>query len=74
MTDEQVLIVNFLSGSPESWFGKREISRRAVKRKVYEENPRWADEALAELVLQHVVEENKDGQVRMKKDEVLKQN
>ena len=71
MNDEQIIIINFLKGSPEVWFGKKEIARRAVKRKVFEENPRWADEPLRELVRQHVVEENKDGQVRLKKERVI---
>ena len=65
MNDEQVLIINYLKCSP-TWFGKKEIARRAVKRKVFEENPRWSEEPLAELIAQRVVEENKDGQVRFK--------
>jgi hypothetical protein len=66
MNDEQVLIINYLKCSPKTWFGKKEIARRAVKRKVFEENPRWSEEPLAELIAQRVVEENKDGQVRFK--------
>jgi uncharacterized protein YneF (UPF0154 family) len=66
MSDEQVLIINFLKCSPEAWFGKKEIARRAVKRKEFEDNPRWSEEPLRELIAQHVVEENKDGQVRLK--------
>jgi len=50
MNDEQVLIINYLKCSPKTWFGKKEIARRAVKRKVFEENPRWSEEPLAELI------------------------
>ena len=66
MNDEHTIIINFLKGSPESWCGKKEIARRAVKRRVFDDNPRWADEPIAELVAQDVIEENKDGQVRLK--------
>lgn len=72
MTDEQVLIVNFLQTSPETWFARKEIARRAVRRKVFEENPHWADAALGELVANGIVEENPSGQFRIKKDETLK--
>jgi hypothetical protein len=71
MTDEQVLIINFLQFSPETWFARKEIARRAVRRKVFEENPHWADAALAELVAKGEVEENNSGQVRLKGDEEL---
>ena len=69
MNDEQVLVINFLKGSPGAWFGKKEIARRAVKRRVFDDNPRWADEPIAELVSQKVIEENKDGQVRFRKED-----
>lgn len=68
MNDEQIIIINFLKGSPETWFGKKEIARRAAKRKVFEENPHWSDEPLAELIAQEVVEQNNDGQVRLKQN------
>ena len=68
MNDEHIVIINFLRCSPEVWFGKREIARRAVKCKVFDENPRWADEPLRDLIATRVVEENKDGQVRLKKE------
>jgi len=74
MTDEQVLIINFLGTSPESWFGKREVARRAVKRRLFEDNPRWAEEPLSDLLMKNLVEENSDGLVRLKKDRVLQQN
>ena len=66
MNDEQTIIINFLKCSPEAWFGKKEIARRGGKRKEFEDNPRWSEEPLRELIAQHVVEENTDGQVRLK--------
>jgi hypothetical protein len=69
MNDEKVLIINYLKCSPGAWFGKKEIARRAVKRRAFDDNPRWADEPIAELVAQKVIEENKDGQVRLKKED-----
>jgi hypothetical protein len=69
MNDEQVLIINFLRTSPGTWFGKKEIARRAVKRRVFDDNPRWADEPIAELVALKIIEENKDGQVCFKTED-----
>jgi len=71
MTDEETIVLIFLQTSPESYFGRKEIARRAVRRKVYEENPRWADEPLASLLLKKLIEENQQGLVRMRKDELL---
>jgi hypothetical protein len=69
MNDEQIIIINFLRCSLETWFGKKELARRAVRRRVFEENPRWADEPLTELIAQGLVEENQTGQVRLKEGE-----
>lgn len=69
MTDEQVLIINFLKCSPESWFSRKEIARRAVKRKVFEENPNWANAALSELTVKGLVEEDKNSLVRLKPED-----
>jgi hypothetical protein len=72
MTDEEQIIVNFLQSSPESFFGRREIARRAVRRRVFEENPNWADGPLATLLVKQVIEQNDSGFYRMKKDELLR--
>jgi len=69
MNDEQIIIINFLRCSPDAWFGKKEIARRAVRRRVFEENPHWADEQLVELIALRVIEENQNGQVRLKEGE-----
>ena len=70
MSDEEQLIVTFLGTSPESFFGRKEIARRAVRRTVYEENQHWADAPLASLVQMGVIEQNKDGLYRLKQDAV----
>ena len=46
MTDEEQKIIEFLKGSPDSFFGRREIARKAVKRNLFEENPRWVESPL----------------------------
>lgn len=71
MTDEQVLVLNFLKCSPESWFGRKEIARRAVRRKIFEENPNWADAAIVDLLRQGMVEQDSSGYVRLAKDKEL---
>lgn len=68
MTDEQFLIMNFLRSSPESYFGRREIARRAVRRKVYDENQHWADAPLALLMTEGLIEQNAVGLYRLKQE------
>jgi len=65
MTDEEQLIVHFLKGSPDMFFARREIARKAVKRTIYEENPRWADGPLASLLDKRIIETNDSGHVRL---------
>jgi len=69
MTYEELAIMNFLKGSPESYAARREIARKALKRTIFEENPHWADAPLASLVDQGVVEQNESGHYRIKKHE-----
>lgn len=64
--------MTFLNSSPETYFARREIARRAVRRQVYEENQHWADAPLASLVLKGMVQQNDGGQYRIKKDELLR--
>ena len=71
MTEAEFTIVNFLQSSPETFFARKEITRRAVKRQVYEGNPHWADAALAGLLLKSVIEQNAGELYRLKKGEEL---
>jgi hypothetical protein len=66
MTYEEQAIVNFLGRSPGSYFARREIARKAVKRQVYEENQHWADAPLVALVERGVIEQNTQGLYRVK--------
>jgi hypothetical protein len=67
MTYEEMTIMTFLRGSPEVYFARREIARKALKRRVFEEDPHWADAPLVSLVDRHLVEQNDNGQYRIKK-------
>jgi hypothetical protein len=69
MTYEQIAIMNFLKGSPDSYVARREIARKALKRTVFEENPHWADAPLTSLVDQRLVEQNESGHYKIKKGE-----
>jgi hypothetical protein len=70
MTDEEQLIITFLNTSPETYFARREIARRAARRQVYEENQHWADAPLASLLMKGMIQQNESGQYRTKKDEM----
>jgi hypothetical protein len=65
MTDEEQSILNFLQSSPQSFFARKEIARKAMGRKVYEENQNWANTPLDSLVGQGKVEQNDSGQFRI---------
>ena len=65
------MILTYLGASPESFFARKEIARRAVRRQVYEENQHWADAPLASLLLKGFLEQNDQGLYRIKKDALL---
>jgi hypothetical protein len=67
MTEHEFSIVNFLKGSPEAFFARKEIARKAVKRTVYEQNQHWANEPLVSLVARGIVEVNDSGYYRIKR-------
>jgi hypothetical protein len=71
MNEEEFIILAFLRASPESYFARREIARRAVKRKVYEEDPHWADAALVALLDKKLIEQDQTGLYRLKKEDIL---
>ncbi len=64
MTQEEYAIVLFLQSTPETFYARKEIARKAVHRRVYEENPHWIDVPLAALVARGAVEQNDNGQYR----------
>ncbi len=71
MTSEEFEIMQFLRSNPEGYFARKEIARRAVGRKTFEENPHWADAPLASLLGQQLIEQNESAQYRLKKSEAF---
>lgn len=67
MTHAELVILLFLKASPETFFSRKEISMRAIKRRQYEEDPQWAVIPLASLVAKGLVEVNDSGYYRFKK-------
>ena len=67
MSREEYAIWTYLSDYPDSAFPRREIARRAVKRHIFEADPRWVDEPLNALVARGVVEVTEDGHYRLKR-------
>ena len=67
MNYEETAVMNFLTGSPDTFLARREIARKALKRTVFEENPHWADAALSSLLDQGLVEQDASGHYRVKK-------
>jgi len=69
MTYEESKIIDFLKGSPNEFVARREIARKAVNRKLFDEDPHWADAPLSSLVNQEWLEQNESGHYKIKKYE-----
>jgi hypothetical protein len=65
MTAAEFEIIAFLKQNPETFYNRKEISRKAVGRNEYEENPHWAAAPLAALVAQKYVIQNDSGHYRL---------
>jgi hypothetical protein len=70
MTEAEYIVFRFLEESPEVFYGRREIARKAVKRTLFEEDPNWANAPLSSLVAQRLIEQNDSGQYRYRKPSV----
>jgi len=70
MTYDENIILQYLRANPDALFTRKEISRRAVKRTVFDENPRWAETPLASLVGQGLVEVDENGYYQLKKKKI----
>jgi hypothetical protein len=66
MTPEEQLILAFLRSSPDSFFSRCEIARRAVKRTEYERNRNWVIRPLAALVGRKLVAIDANGYYRLR--------
>ena len=67
MSDEETCILNFLQSSPETYFARKEIARKAAKRVVYEADQHWANVPLDALLAQGKIEQNTSGHYRITK-------
>jgi hypothetical protein len=72
MTTEESAILDFLTATPDTCYGRREIARKAMSRSFFEENPHWVDVPLAALVAQGLVECNDGGQFQLYRPDILK--
>ena len=61
MTEQETAILDFIRQSPESVFARKEIARKAIRRSEYEKDQHWADQPLAALVSQGLLETNDSG-------------
>jgi hypothetical protein len=65
MTAAEFEIIEFLKLNPETFFNRKEISRKARGRSEFEEDPHWAAAPLAALVVQKYVIQNDSGHYRL---------
>jgi hypothetical protein len=65
MSTDEFEIIAFLKQYPDSFFARKEISRKARGRDDYEANPHWAAAPLASLVLQGQVVQNDNGHYKL---------
>jgi hypothetical protein len=68
MTAVEMEIIEYLKQSPDAFFNRKEISRRARGRSDYEADPQWAAAPLASLVAQKYVVQNESGHYGLSPD------
>ena len=68
MTAEEFEIVEFLKLSPDTYFTRKEIARKARRKKEYEADPHWASAPLNALVMQGNVHKNESGLYKLSVD------
>ena len=66
-SNAEPILMQFFEQNPETRFSRKEVSRRAVKRSVFEEEPRWAEDALNALVARGYIETDESGYYSLKK-------
>jgi hypothetical protein len=67
MTWQEQAVYDYLKANPQSAFNRKEISKKAVKRKVYEEDPNWALAAFSSLLNEELIEKDDSGHYRFMK-------
>jgi hypothetical protein len=65
MTEAEMEIIEFLKLNRESFYARKEISRKARRRQEYEEDPQWASAPLNTLVAQGIVDQNDSGHYKL---------
>ena len=65
MTAAEMEIIEFLKLNPDTYFARKEISRKARRRQDYEEDPHWAAAPLGSLVAMGHVEQNPGGHYKL---------
>ena len=65
MTEAELEIIQFLKLNPDTYFARKEISRKARRRQEYEEDPHWASAPLGTLVAIGFVEQNESGHYKL---------
>ncbi len=60
-SNAESILMRFFEENPEARFSRKEVSRKAVKRIEFEEDPRWADAALNALAARKFVEVDDSG-------------
>ena len=68
MSEFRQAILDFLKLNPETFYSRKEISKKAVHRSEYEENPHWAVQPLEALVVEGQVEKNDSGFYRLREE------
>jgi len=66
-SNAESVIMQFFEQNPETRFSRKEVSRRAVKRSVFEEDPRWAEDSLNALLARGFLETDESGYYSLKK-------
>lgn len=67
MSDAESILMRFFQENPDARYSRKEVSRRAVKRSVFEEEPRWAEDTLNALVARGFLETDESGYYSLKK-------
>jgi hypothetical protein len=65
MTAAEMQIIEFLKLNPDTFYARKEISRKACRRQDFDEDPHWASAPLSSLVAQGHVEQNTSGHYKL---------
>lgn len=69
MGNAESIVMQFFESNPRDRFSRKEIIRRAVKRKIAEEDPQWADDAINALVAKNAIIIDDSGYYKLKSND-----